>query len=277
MLREGIRKAIVGLEAQIVVTTRTAEGVQSYEEHDFVKVEIRNRQGNACATKIQVEGNGDGTYKITYFATETGTCTASVKVNGDHVYGSPFQVQVRARQFKHVSSFGLPGPSLGRCNYPWGFAMNGRNELVVTHRLNHRVQIFHSDGSCLRVFGSKGGRNGQFNEPTGVAFHNDMILVADRNNHRVQVFSAQGEFLFQFGGKGILDNQLKFPLGLSVDCEGNLIIADAGNKSVKVFSTSNRFLRKIGTAHSFTFPFHCIQHGKFLVVSDFDENCVKSF
>ena len=274
---EGIKEAIVGLEAHIVVTTRTAEGVQSYEEHDFVKVEIRNRQRNACATKIQVEDNGDGAYKITYFARETGTCTVSVKVNGDHVHGSPFKVQVRARQFKHVSSFGLPGPSLGRCNYPWGFAVNGRNELVVTHRRNHRVQIFRSDGSCLRAFGSKGDQEGQFNEPTGVAFHNDKIFVADCNNHRVQVFSAQGEFLCQFGGEGDLNDQLNLPLGLSVDYEGNLIIADARNKSVKVFSTRGRFLRKIGTAHSFTFPFHCVQHDNHLVVSDFGENCVKVF
>ena len=274
---EGIKEAIVGLEAQIVVTTRTAEGVQSYEEHDFVKVEIRNRQGHTCATKTQVEDNGDGAYKITYFARETGTCAVSVKVNGDDVHGSPFEVQVRARQFKHVSSFGLPGPSLGRCNYPWGFAVNGRSELVVTHRLNHRVQIFRSDGSCLRAFGSKGDQEGQFNKPTGVAFHNDKILVADCNNHRVQVFSAQGEFLCQFGGEGDLNDQLNLPLGLSVNCEGNLIIADARNKSVKVFSTSGRFLRKIGTAHSFTFPFHCIQHDNHLVVSDFGENCVKVF
>lgn len=274
---EGIKEAIVGLEAQIVVTTRTAEGVQSYEEHDFVKLEIRNRQGNACATKIQVADNGYGTFEISYFARETGTFEASVKVNGDHVLGSPFKVQVRARQFKHVSSFGLPGLSLGRCNFPWGFAVNGRNELVVTHRLTHRVQIFLSDGSCLRAFGSKGDQEGQFNEPTGVAFHNDKILVADCNNHRVQVFSAQGKFLCQFGGEGDLNDQLNLPLGLSVNCEGNLIIADARNKSVKVFSTSGRFLRKIGTAHSFTFPFHCIQHDNHLVVSDFGENCVKVF
>ena len=274
---EGIKEAIVGLEAQIVVTTRTAEGVQSYEEHDFVKLEIRNRQGNACATKIQVADNGYGTFEISYFARETGIFEASVKVNGDHVLGSPFKVQVRARQFKHVSSFGLPGLSLGRCNFPWGFAVNGRNELVVTHRLTHRVQIFLSDGSCLRAFGSKGDQEGQFNEPTGVAFHNDKILVADCNNHRVQVFSAQGKFLCQFGGEGDLNDQLNLPLGLSVNCEGNLIIADARNKSVKVFSTSGRFLRKIGTAHSFTFPFHCIQHDNHLVVSDFGENCVKVF
>ena len=51
---KGIREAIVGLEAHIVVTTRNGQGEQCYEDHDFVTVEITNRQGHDCATKAQV-------------------------------------------------------------------------------------------------------------------------------------------------------------------------------------------------------------------------------
>ena len=43
---KGISEAIVGLEAQIVVTTRNALGEQCYEERDCVTVEIRNLQGH---------------------------------------------------------------------------------------------------------------------------------------------------------------------------------------------------------------------------------------
>ena len=103
---KGIKEATVGLKAGIVVITRTADGVQCYEERDFVKVEIRNRQGNDCATKVLVGDNKNGTYKISYFAKETGTCEASVKVNGEHIQGSPFKVHIKPRQYKPVLSFG---------------------------------------------------------------------------------------------------------------------------------------------------------------------------
>ena len=272
---EGIKIATVGLKADIIVTTRTADGVQCYEERDFVKVKIRNRQGHVCATEEVVGDNKDGTYQISYFARENGTCEALVKVNGEHVHGSPFKVQVKARQYKHVLSFGQKGSSSGRFNQPWGVAVNERDEIAVTDRLNHRVQVFDSDGTFLRSFGRKGNQEGEFNEPTGIVYHNDNIVVVDRSNHQVQVFTTRGQFLHRFGGEGNLDHQLNLPLGLSVDYEGNFIVADPRNKSIKIFSSRGRFLRKIGTPRSFTFPFHCIQNDNYFIVSDADENCLK--
>ena len=272
---KGTSEATVGLETQIVVTTSTAEREQCYEKRDYVTVEIRNLQGDA--TKAQVQDNKDGTYKISYFAKEAGTCEASVKVNGEHVRGSPFEVQVRPRHFIPVLSFGEEGSSVGRLNAPWGVAVNGRNEIAVTDRGNHRVQVFGSDGSYLRSFGRKGAKKGEFNEPTGIAFYNDNIIVVDRNNHRVQILSAQGKFLSQFGGGGSLDHQLNFPLGLSIGSDDNVIVADPRNKSIKIFSPKGQFLRKIGTAGSFNFPFHCIQQDSYFIVSDTYDHCVKVF
>ena len=274
---KGIYEATEGLEAPIVVTTRTAGGVQCYKEHDFVKVEIRNSQGRNCVTKAEVVDKRDGTYKISYFANEAGTCDASVIVNGEHVQGSPFKVQVKPRQFKPVLLFGEEGSSFGRFNSPWGVSVNSeRNEIAVTDRMNHRVLIFRSDGSFLRSFGSKGDQKGQFDEPTGIVFHNNNIVVADRNNHRVQVLSAEGKFVGQFGGEGDLDHQLKLPLGLSADCEGNIIVADSNNRSVKIFSPWGQFLRKIDK-NIIRHPFHCIQYDNYLFVSDGDAQGVKVF
>ena len=274
---KGIGEATVGLEAPIVVTTRNAQGEQSYEERDCVTVEITNRQGHDCATKAQVQDDKDGSYKISYFAKETGTCQASVKVNGEHVRGSPFEVQVKPRQFRPVLSFGREGSSAGMFNWPWGVAVNEKDEIAVADRDNHRIQVFSSNGTHLRTFGRKGNQQGEFNRPTGIAFHNDNIIVADNSNHRVQLFSDQSEYLGQFAVKGNLDHQLKNPLGLSIDSDGSIIVADSQNKSVKIFSNSGQFLRKIGTTGSFTFPFHCIEQGGQFLVSDSHEHCIKVF
>jgi len=276
---KGLKEATVGLEAEFVLTTRNSEGQQRYEEHDYVTVQIKNHQGHDCATKKQLQDNKDGTYKICYFPKETGECEASVKVNGEDVRGSPFVIQVKTRrQLRAVSSFGQEGVSVGMFNGPWGVAVNHRDEIAVTDIDNHRVQIFSSDGTYLRSFGREGGELGEFNTPCGVAFDkNGNIIVVDSCNHRVQMFSEHGEYLSHFGGLGTLDHQLTFPYGLSLDKDGNFIVADSHHYLVKIFSPSGKFLRKIGGHGILWFPFHCVQHDKYLIVSECDGNCIKVF
>ena len=273
----GISEATVGLEEQIVVTTRNAQGEQCYEERDCVTVEITNRQGHDCATKAQLQDNKDGTYKISYFAKETRTCQASVKVNGEHVRGSPFEVQVKPRQFRPVLSFGKKGSSAGMFEGPWGIAVNEKNEIAVTETGNNRIQVFSSNGTHLRSFGRIGDQQGEFDCPAGIAFHNDNIIVVDRANRRVQFSSSEGEYLGQFGAEGSRDHQLKSPHGLSVNSDGNIIVADSHNKLVKIFSLGGQFLLKIGREGSFNFPFHCIQQDNYFIVSDSGDNSIKVF
>ena len=277
---KGINEAVVGLEAQFVLTTRNSEGEQCYGECDCVTVEIRNQQGQDCATKARVEDNKDGSYQISYFAKETGKCGVSVKVNKKHVHGSPFAVQVKPRQFRAVLSFGKKGSAAGMLRKPWGVAVNERNEIAVTDNGNNRIQVFSSDGTYLRSFGAKGDKQGEFDFPSGIAFDikNENILVVDNDNHRVQLFSEQGKFLSQFGGKGNLDHQFQHPLGLSVDSDGNVIVADFSLiKAIKIFSPSGQLLRKIGGEEYWSKPFHCVQYDNFLIVSESEENSIKVF
>ena len=270
---KGINEAIVGLEAQLVVTTRNAEGQQCHDDYDSVSLEIRNRQGDNCAAEMQVQDNKDGTYKIKYFAKETGTCSASVKVNGEHIRGSPFEVQVKPRQFRPVLSFGEKILKL-----PWGVAVNEQDEIAVSDIGNQKIHLFKSDGTHIKSFGQHGAHNGAFDWPCGIVFHGANIIVAEQSkNSRVQELSRQGEYLRHFGGLGRLDHQLNFPTGLSIDSDGNIIVADKDNKLIKIFSADGQFLHKLGTEPSFTKPSHCIQHDNYVIVSDAGDNSVKLF
>ena len=134
---KGINEAIVGLEAQLIVITRNAEGQKYHDDYDSVSLEIRNRQGENCAAEVQVQDNKDGSYKIKYFAKETGTCSASVKVNGEHIRGSPFEVQVKPRRFRPVLSFGEQ-----ILKHPCGVAVNEQDEIAVSDIGNHKIHLF---------------------------------------------------------------------------------------------------------------------------------------
>ena len=268
---KGISEAIVGLEAQLVVTTRNKKCHQCYH-NDSVTLEVSNRQGDNCTAKVQVQDNKDGTYKIKYFAKETGTCSASVKVNGEHIRGSPFEVQVKPRQFRPVLSFGEQ-----ILKKPWGVAVSEQDEIAVSDVGNHKIHLFESDGTHIKSFGGKGAQRGELDFPSGTVYHGDNIIVAEQNNCRVQVLSRQGGYLRHFGRKGSLDHQLDSPSGLSIDSDDHIIVADRQNKLIKIFSADGQFLNKLGTQGSFTEPFHCIQHDNYLIVSDRGDHSIKFF
>ena len=277
---EGISEASVGLESNFLLTTRNAEGEQCYNERDCVTVEIKNQRDHDCATEVPLKDEKDGSYKVRYILKDTGKYQVSVKVNEEHIRGSPFPLKPKPRQFRHVLSFGQRGSSIGMLYGPYGMAVNERDEIAVTDLANYRVQVFSSDGTYLRSFGRKSDKQGELNWPAGIAFDkNKRSIVVDSNNHRVQLFNDQGEYLSQFGGEGNLDHQLRDPLGLSVDRNENIIVADRGNKVIKTFSPSGQFLYKLGEGEGegFTSPSHCIQYDKYLIASDDGAHCIKVF
>ena len=274
----GISEGTVGLLAEIVVITRNIVGEQVYDRNNRVTMEIINHEGLDCSTKPQIHDNKDGSYKISYVAKETGTGQASVKVNGQHVPGSPFKTQFKPRLFKPaLLSFGKQGSTPGMLNSPSGIAVSDKDEIAVADSGNHRIQMFLNDGTHLRSFGREGNLQGQFNYPNGITFCNDNIIVSDSGNHRIQVFDDQGQYLHQFGEKGKLNRQLDCPRGLSIDSDGNIIVADFNNKSIKIFTLDGQFLRRIGEEGSLISPFHCIQHDNYFIVSDTGDNCIKVF
>ena len=277
---KGITEVSVGLEAQFALTTRNAANERCYEESDIVTVEIKNDDGRECATEAQVQDNKDGSYNISYFAKEAGTCQTSVMINGEHVSGSPFTVQVKPRQYKPVLSFGRKGSSWssGKFDCPWGVAVNERNEIAVTDCSNNRVQIFSCNGKFIRSFGKKGVKKGEFKCPRGIAYlNNGNIVVADTFNYRLQIFTERGEYLAQIGSEENPDHQFNSPMGLSVDNDGNIIVADSDNKLIKIFTTSGQFLRKFGGEDLLVEPCHCIQRDQYFIVSDAGDDRIKVF
>ena len=57
----------------------------------------------------------------------------------------------------------------------------------------------------VKVFGSLGSKQGEFNNPYGIisdSKNNHRIIVSDYLNHRIQIFDQNGQYLNQFGSKG---------------------------------------------------------------------------
>ena len=275
---DGVKKGTVARKAQFNLITRNEERKQCYDERDRVTIEIKDEQERECVTEVQINNNENGIYKVTYYPRVHGTSKLLVKVNGEHISCSPFTVILKPFQVKPVLSFGNRGLGNGMFQHPHGVAVNDRDKIVIADALNHRVQVFDSNGTFLRSFGHRGENAGEFKCPVGVAIDKDRnIFVADNGNHRIQIFSWEGRHLGSFGGEGSLDSQLHHPWGLSLDSTGNVIVADTGNKLIKIFTPDGKFVMKIGGQGTLSDPFHCVQCGEYFIVSDSDEHCIKVF
>ena len=275
---EGQKEGTVARKAQFNLITRNAEKKQWYDQRNRVTIEIKDEQGQECVTEVRTDDNKNGIYNISYYPRVQGTFKLLVKVNGEHISCSPFIVIVKPFQVRPVLSFGKEGSGDGMFKYPFGMAVNDKDEIVVADCNNHRVQVFDSNGTFLRSFGHQGENAGEFIYPNGIAIDKDKkIFVADMGNNRVQIFSWEGRHLGSFGGKGSLDNQLFQPWGLSLDSTGNIIVTDSGNKLIKIFTPDGKFVMKIGGQGSFSFPVHCVQCGEYFIVSDRCEHCIKVF
>ena len=275
---DGLKEGTVARKAQFNLITRNAKRKQGYDWRDRVTVDIKDEQEQECVTEVKVQNMKYGTYNVSFYPRVKGTFKLYVKVNEEHIRGSPFTTSVKSFHAKPVLCFGEKGSGDGMFKNPLGVAVTDKDEIVVADCLNHRVQVFDSNDTFLRSFGRQGKKTGEFNRPFGIAIDKDRkIFVADQDNHRVQIFSSEGRHLGSFGGKGSLDSQLSAPWGLSLNSTGNVVVADTGNKLIKIFTPDGKFVMKIGGQGSFSYPVHCVQCGEYFIVSDRDEHFIKVF
>jgi DNA-binding beta-propeller fold protein YncE len=113
---------------------------------------------------------------------------------------------------------GKEGSSDGEFNNPGGITVRGSSgEVAVADCVNHRVQIFDSEGNYKRQFGTVGKEDGQFDGPTGLASDAHGNLVVTDYTKRLQVFDHEGKHLCTRSDLGLT---ISFPKGIAWSAGG---------------------------------------------------------
>jgi DNA-binding beta-propeller fold protein YncE len=118
---------------------------------------------------------------------------------------------------------------------PQGITVLGSSgEVAVADRMNHRVQIFDSEGNYKRQFGTEGKEeDGQLYFPSGLASDaHGNLLVVDFTN-RLQVFDPEGKHLCTRSDLGLQDDSGK---GIAWSAGGEIAVADRKVHIVRVWS-----------------------------------------
>ncbi len=119
--------------------------------------------------------------------------------------------------------------------------------ILVTDTYNHRIIKFSPDGSIVKIIGSKGTGDCQFNNPCGISLDKEgNIYVADTYNDRIQKLSSDGSFIAKWGTKGKGDGQFNYPYDICIDSSNNVYVADTYNNRIQKFSPDGVFLKKWG-------------------------------
>ena len=206
-----------------------------------------------------VRGSGQNRYKISYQPTIRGRHQLHIKVQGQHIKGSPFSVAVKSP----VEKLGTPILTIigGVCN-PWGVAVNQRGEVLVAECGGHCISMFSPSGGKLDFLGTQGSGPGQFQAPRDVAMDGEgNILVADSGNHRIQRFTSEGQFLTSVGTKGSGRLQFSLPTGIAFNASNNKVyVADMDNHCIQVLNSNLTFSSTIGKEGSGRRQFFC-PHG----------------
>ena len=187
-------------------------------------------------------------YKISYQATSRGRHQLHIKVEGEHIKGSPFTVLVKLP----VKKLGTPIKTIIGLKKPWGVAVHQKGEIMVTERSGGCISIFGPTGEKLRSFGSRGSGPGQFNEPESVAVDDDgNILMADSRNHRIQKFTSDNKYITSVGSHGSNPLQFLFPGSVSISpITKKIAISDWNNHRVQILNPDLTFHSSIGSESS---------------------------
>ena len=192
-----------------------------------------------------VKATGDSRYEIRYQPASRGRHQLHIKVEGDHIKGSPFPVTVKLP----VKKLGTPIKTISGVKGPWGVAVSQRGEVVVAESSGCCVSIFSPAGEKLRSFGSQGSGHGG---PRGVAVDDGgNILVVDMSNYRIQKFTSDGKLITAVGKGGNKPLEFSNPLGIVIHpLNKKIYVADNCNHRIQILNPDLKFSSSFGSRGS---------------------------
>ena len=251
---KGVEAAKV-METSTVILQAVNLGGKPYEKPIVsLECELESKITRTRAS-CSVERRGQSQYEINYQPAIKGRNQLHIKVEGQHVRGSPFSVAVKSP----VENLGTPILTIPNVAQPWAVAVAKEGEVVVTEHGggggNH-VSVFSQSGEKLRSFGTHGCGPGQFQRPRGIAVDGEgNIFVADSRNHCVQKFTAEGRFLVAVGSRG--SGHLRFLAPMGIAACGKVYVTDNLNHRIQVLNCDLTFSSTFGKKGSCPGQFDC--------------------
>ena len=239
---KGAEAAVVGEKSTANLQAINFEGKPCEEPIRSLECELVSEITGTRAS-CSVERRRQSQYEISYQPTIKGRHQLHIKVQGQHIRGSPLSLAAKSP----VEKLGDPILTIDKVHGPWGVAVNQRGVVVVAEWGGDCVSVFSPSGEKLVAFGKHGSGQGEFNCPRGVAVDGEgSILVSDGGNHRIQKLTAEGKFLA--GGTGGCEAlQFSFPTEIAYNAKNRMVyVVEGWNHRVQILNSDLTFSSTLG-------------------------------
>ncbi|XP_019620296.1 PREDICTED: tripartite motif-containing protein 2-like [Branchiostoma belcheri] len=231
-----VKPAIKGFECFAELTTRNQQDRPCATNSKAVKTNMKDPSGKTVPTQVQMKS--EGLWEIAYTPEVTGKHGLEVKVNSQHVSGSPFIVDVKGNP---VLTIGQKGNGVGELNGPIGVAVDKEGNIAVVERYNKRVQVFDGHkGHSLSTFAIDG------ENPFGIDVDSGgrILVTSWGEDHGLRRYSKEGKLLDTFKPDCLL-----YPHGFAVLQDGRMVVLDNKQKSCLLLKHDGSIIREIGKGH----------------------------
>ena len=123
------------------------------------------------------------------------------------------------------------------------------NRFVSEYGGSNRVQKFDSDWQHVLTFGGIGDRPGEFQRPSGMAWHDGRLYIVDAFNDRIQVFDGRGRFLEILGTQDET-SRLHYPYDIALGPRQDLWVVEYGAGRISRFNLEGDLLGRFGSTGS---------------------------
>jgi len=118
----------------------------------------------------------------------------AVNKNGDVFVSDTFNLRLQAfsRNGEVLWTQGKPPEDIKAVDrvfgLPCGIAMDEKERLFLIDAFHNDIKVLDSKGKTIATLGKKGFREGELNQPSGIAYdQNGVFAIADKFNDRVQI------------------------------------------------------------------------------------------
>ena len=222
----------------VKVETKSSEGERYPYGGLQVKAELRPKSHDGAVVPGKMKDHGDGTYTITLTPQAVGPHQLLITMDGEHVQGSPHDLDVRPS----YSTLCNPQQVISCSGGSKGIAIHDSGDIYVACCDDDCIRVFDQGGHEKRTIGSRGSGDGQFRYPRGISIKGDVMYVADYCNHRIQKLTTEGQFLQKFGQHGSDQGEFTCPISVIVDQRDKMIVADSKNHRVVILDQNGSWL-----------------------------------
>ena len=254
---KGLEVAVPGEEASVVLHTVDHKGIAysaPVTNLDCTLVSAITNVSMKCITKKA----NTSSYGISYQAQIQGIHRLHIKVENEHIKGSPFVVTVKLP----IRKLGTQDPIriITGVKAPWGVAINHNGDLIVAE--DSFLSVFTCTGEKQCSIGSNRPQvndspkneeqNKQLDRARGVAVDSDgNILVVEKAKNRIVKFTSDGDYITGVGKHGNQELEFDWPKGIAIHPKSRRIyVADDRNHRIQILNPDLTFYGKFGSRGS---------------------------